>query len=521
MSINKIKIHNLKRFDNLEVKCNEKINLLIGDNEAGKSTILQAIDIVLSGSRHKVENIGLENIFNRDVIDDFLASNKNIENLPILSIELYLTEQHNQDLNGKNNSDELICDGLQMICEPDDELSREISDILEQVDDNFPFEYYTIKFYTFSGEPYTGYKRYIKHLIIDSSQINNEYATREYIKAVYSSFLLGTEKNKHYNEYRKHKEAYRETVLSDINNRLGNNNFTVQTNSKSNLETDLTISDENGVTIDNRGKGQQCFIKTEFALNIKDRGRELDVVLLEEPENHLSHINMKKLVNMISKSHDKQIFITTHNSLISTRLDLRKSILLNSNASISILLENLPEQTAKFFIKAPDNNILEYILSEKVILVEGDAEFILMEALYKKIMGEELENSGIHIISVGGTSFKRYLDIAKLLKIKTAVIRDNDADYEQNVTSRYNDYIEEHIKIFSDEDNKKSTFEICFYEDNKEICDSLFGEGRRTLSVQDYMLQNKADVAFELLDKKAEELHTPEYIREAISWIKE
>ena len=35
------------------------------------------------------------------------------------------------------------------------------------------------------------------------------------------------------------------------------------------------------------------------------------------------------------------------------------------------------------FIKAPDNNILEFILSKKVILVEGDAEYILAEALFK------------------------------------------------------------------------------------------------------------------------------------------
>jgi len=35
------------------------------------------------------------------------------------------------------------------------------------------------------------------------------------------------------------------------------------------------------------------------------------------------------------------------------------------------------------------------------------------------------------------------------------------------------------------------------------------------------MLKEKADVAFELLDKKAEELNTPEYIKEAILWIKE
>jgi hypothetical protein len=35
------------------------------------------------------------------------------------------------------------------------------------------------------------------------------------------------------------------------------------------------------------------------------------------------------------------------------------------------------------------------------------------------------------------------------------------------------------------------------------------------------MLKNKADVAFELLDKKATEINVPEYIKEAIKWIKE
>lgn len=41
------------------------------------------------------------------------------------------------------------------------------------------------------------------------------------------------------------------------------------------------------------------------------------------------------------------------------------------------------------------------------------------------------------------------------------------------------------------------------------------------MSVQDYMLGNKADVAFELLDKKEAELVVPAYINEAIKWIKE
>ncbi len=54
-TITKIKIKNFKKFTDFSVEFDDSINLLIGDNESGKSTILSAIDIVLSGSRSKVE----------------------------------------------------------------------------------------------------------------------------------------------------------------------------------------------------------------------------------------------------------------------------------------------------------------------------------------------------------------------------------------------------------------------------------------------------------------------------------
>ena len=271
------------------------------------------------------------------------------------------------------------------------------------------------------------------------------------------------------------------------------------------------------MNMENKGKGKQCFIKAEFALNKKDS--DLDVVLIEEPENHLSHINMKKLIQSIGETGNKQLFIATHNNLISSRLDLRKSILLNSNSTKPVLLSSLSESTAKFFIKAPDNNILEFILSKKVILVEGDAEFILIDAFFQKTSKKKTEKLDVHIISIGGTSFKRYLDIAKLLEIKTAVIRDNDHNYQVNCIDNYSEYSFPYIKIFSDENNDRHTFEVALYQDNKIICDELFEKGRKSLSVQDYMLQNKADVAFELLDKKTDEVNPPKYIKEAIQWI--
>lgn len=174
-------------------------------------------------------------------------------------------------------------------------------------------------------------------------------------------------------------------------------------------------------------------------------------------------------------------------------------------------------------MKAPDNNLLQFILSNKVMLVEGDAEFILMEALYKNTQGKNLATSGIGVISVDGKCFKRYLEVAKILNIKTVVITDNDKDYENNISKNYEEYIEgcPNIKIFSDSNNERNTFEVCIYKDNKDKLDELF-EGRpRTKTIQEYMLDNKAEVAFEILCKIADELIVPDYIKNAIEWIDE
>ena len=166
-----------------------------------------------------------------------------------------------------------------MICEPRDELSKEITEILKQGSNNFPFEYYSIAFYKFGGNPYLGFKKFFKHLLIDNTLINNEYATSVYIKTLYNSNVTAGEKNKHQNEYRKFKNDYKDSVLCELNNKTKNYKFSIKNDRKSNLETDLTITEDN-IEIQNKGKGRQCFVKTEFALQKSQN--ELDFVLPSE-----------------------------------------------------------------------------------------------------------------------------------------------------------------------------------------------------------------------------------------------
>lgn len=84
---------------------------------------------------------------------------------------------------------------------------------------------------------------------------------------------------------------------------------------------------EDSIALNNRGTGEQVLIKTDFAL--EKAGENIDVILFEEPENHLSHTNLKKLISNIENKQTGQIFVTTHSSLISTGLDLFNLIILS------------------------------------------------------------------------------------------------------------------------------------------------------------------------------------------------
>lgn len=520
--ITKIKLENFKRFRSLSVPLYKDLNVIVGENESGKSTILSAVNYVLGGNIKKIETIGIDRLINTQAVKEFLSSKKNYKDLPRLSVELYLNEQNNIDLNGKNNSDDIECDGLKMECVPNDELGQEIKEILEQGEDNFPFEYYTVKFSTFQGGGFSGYKKYIRHILIDNTLVSNEYAAREYISDMYGAYVVGAEKQKHQNEYRKAKESVKDNILRDLNARTEKYSFALKHDSKANLMTDLTLVQED-IGIESKGKGTQCFIKTEFVLKKANAGNSngIDIALIEEPENHLSHINMKRLIKKIAASNDKQLIIATHSNLVSARLDLRKTILLHSSSDAPALMQELTKKTAEFFMKAPDHRVLDFVLSKKAVLVEGDAEFILMEEFFKNVAGSELENFDVHVLSVDGMGFKRYLEIAKLLNIKTAVIRDNDGDYKSNCVDNYTDYVTDDIKVFSDQNEDRSTLEICLYEDNKDFCEDLFAAGRTTLTVEDYMLKNKTEAAFNILDKMSEEFSVPQYMKDAIEWIKD
>jgi len=407
-----------------------------------------------------------------------------------------------------------------MLVTPNSELETELKEDLETSEGVFPYDFYKVEFLTFGNVHYSSYRKFLRHLVIDNSTDRFDYATGGFVKDAYQLHVSDVkDRARLESSYRLHKSTYEGASLKSINDTLEKAEgytFGIRSGIKSNLETDLTIYRDK-ISIESFGLGERVFIKTKFALNNKKSKHDPDVVLIEEPENHLSHNRMHELIDLIKSSQDAQIFISTHSNMISSRLDLRNCVFIRKTTKKPVSLKSLTADTAAFFQKAPSVSILDFLLADRVILVEGAAEYILFRKLYSDVFTKYPEDDGVYIASIGGLSFKRYMEIGKLLGIRTAVVRDNDKDPQKNCIDNYSNYIDSMIKVFYDPDAKNYTFEKCIYEQNKSVCDTVFSTHGDKLS---YMLSSKAEAAF-LLSELKDKLVAPEYVQEAFEWIKE
>ena len=525
--ISRIILQNFKRYKRVDFICNSDINIFVGENGAGKSTLLYAIGLVLSGSHSLIERSSLANIFNQEAILEFMST-KDIKQLPEVIIEIFFDEinteiSSNFNLEGKHNSQNIKAFGLSLKITPNQDYITEMNSVLN--DSNwtvFPFEFYRVEFLTFSGKSYSSYNKPYKfiHSIVNTSLIDTQQEIQKRIHEVYLDNISAENRAKVNHQYRINSLNFLHTLRKDELLKENGSEFQLHFDESENSFRDSISAVKNGVDVKNLGQGEKVLLGVENAYShLKET---VKILLIEEPENHLSFQNLQKLVNMLSSNTGVQVFIGTHSNMIASRLGVDNLHFLD-NGQIS-KLEGLNRDTIRFFQKSTNQNLLNFSLGKKIILVEGNAEYILMEKFFEMIHSKKPEDFNVSIISVDGLSFERYLEIAAcFVDKKVVVITDNDSDYAGNVQSKYSSYQQfQNIKVSSDLDNDNQTFEICIYKNNKALLDS--SGLTKSKDLQGYMLREKAEFALRLLehletDNISKKFIIPNYIKEAIEWI--
>lgn len=516
-------IKGFKKFDKITVQFNEHMNILVGENEAGKSTILEAIKIVLNQMYKNTDKSILKDLFNKTQIDIFNA-NPSMETLPKIEIELDLIldpiEKNTEYFFGENNRNTEATFGIKFECSFNEEIGGNLVDIINSGE--IPYEYYNLSWKTYSQQQYYLIKRPLNFISIDTSENDTNSSFNYFNKSLFYSRYNEEERIASKNKFRnKLNEMFSSIDLADIDEhrKFGINDKKVI------LESVLSVY-EDSIALENKGSGMSSLIKTQIAL-IKSKNSP-DVILIEEPENHLCHTALLKMLSEIEKRQsDSQIIITTHNNLITSRLNLKNVIWITNNDAKS--LKDISEDDADFFMKADNNNFLQILLSEKVILVEGATEFLLLPKIYQQITGRTIENDEINIISCNGISYFRYLNVVNDANKKIVVLTDNDNKNTkiEESTNYNNEHQKQHIFLDSNTDNW--TWEKCFYALNQQTLDSLIEiqeNANYLFHEKDYgkvlgkMLNNKVDTAYTMLNSGID-FEIPQYIQDAIKWLNE
>lgn len=538
----------------LTVDVTRQLSILVGDNGVGKSTILEAIHLALTGMYRgePIRRALSQSLFNNDDVAAFIAavSTGDFSKLPIIKIEVFLCGGDGHDaeyLSGGVNSEKQKYCGFTFSIVFDEDYRVELESLPETSLKSLPIEYYEPKWMTFGDAPITPRKIPVRSVMINPAgdwqgSRSDERATRVLLDGLNEKHQMALAQEA--------RIAFDNWSAKDALKRANGSLPTIGIEGVGNIDitTDHGTTDSwkrnvivrlDSVPYGHIGAGSQSMMQTGIALG-KERPEKTTLLLFEEPENHISHTNLSKLIRLIDDGADgRKVIVTTHSSYVANVLGLENLQIVggDSHQPYCTPLAELTQETLRFFKKLPGYDTLRLVLSRAAILVEGPSDELIVQLAYMETHNNRLPiEDGIDVISVG-SGFLRFLELAKPIKKRVLVLTDNDGDtaaldkkYAEYASIDYirlgyvRDEYEPEDPTGVDPDNKLNwnTLEAELLRKNGfESLVSIFGrEDDCKARLLKYMEGNKTDAALKLFDAGTRVL-IPDYISDGIGWLDE
>ena len=167
----------------------------------------------------------------------------------------------------------------------------------------------------------------------------------------------------------------------------------------------------------------------------KEKSNQSTFLLIEEPEEHIHAQRQLRLIQTLQATtlKNQQIILTTHSPLLASAVSLDNLIvMMNSNAfSMRKDSTKLDEEDYQYLERYLDATKANLFFARGVIIVEGPSEEMLLPTI-ATLIGKDLTEHGISIVNVRGVGLRRYAKIfqrqdeTKLLDIPVACITDRD-----------------------------------------------------------------------------------------------
>lgn len=534
MIIDKLLIKNYKIYKDINIHLNEDVNIFVGENDSGKTTILEALSMVLTG---KLNGSAILTRLNPDWFNytvrkkykDSLDTHTPSE-LPIIIIEAYFGKLNENDLQlknfeGSNNTLRESAIGVKVEIKFNDEYSDTYKQLLnEKRVGDIPVELYKVEFRSFANPDYYINSTTKKVAFIDATKKDYGTVLNRFVSTSISEYLTDKEKTNLRIAYRGNRREFTESeAVNSLNSKIQSEyNFrnkvlsvNLRENEIDSWKNEMSLSlDE--IPFENTGFGTQNIVKAEMFLQ---QNSDVDVLIIEEPENNLSFTNMSILISKLSENQNKQLFISTHSSFVANRLGLNHLYLVANEDTKPF--KDLSKDTYEYFLKLPGYNTLRLLLANNIILVEGPADELIVQRAYLDAYEKLPIQDGIDVMAVGGVAFKRYCELAKLINKNITVVTDNDGNIE-SLKKGYKEYADI-LTLCYEENETLNTLEPSVLFTNKAYFENLKkiiykGTDIKTKTYEtlcDFMEKNKTQWSMRVFQSE-KKINYPKYINKAI-----
>lgn len=186
---------------------------------------------------------------------------------------------------------------------------------------------------------------------------------------------------------------------------------------------ELVLTDDQSIGREPYGLGSNnlLFMACELLLLGKeDEG--LPLLLVEEPEAHLHpqrQLRLMEFLDKVSKSTGQdqnarpvQTIVTTHSPNLASKVPIENIVLMHGKKAFSLAPTKtmLDRSDYRFLTRFLDTTKANLFFAKGLLIVEGHAEAILIPTI-AKLIDMDLTNHGVSIVNVGSTGLRRYARI--------------------------------------------------------------------------------------------------------------
>lgn len=516
MYIQKVTIRNYRNFNDFSMKFRKGLNVIIGSNNSGKTGLLYAIRLLSDPSSISVHDFNKNNLLEyatkylddpprieieyeirHEISEDDTEDESIIKLVPFLGMKE--VEQSRQE-DGENAIYSLVA-VVKLVFSLQ---TKALADYQKAIKDIKTTEEYLSLLETFINRYEWSYTNGASDTPADKKDAIGIFDIR-FIEAERTSENVSKETKREIEAFTKDQDniqAIRELrqklsddlkvilkpALEKMSDLFENeqNEIGLQQGNVSifqNLRPDVRVSDayvtdvkdtkgDFVVPLAYNGLGYNNLINIYMLIKITEirKGKDFRILCLEEPEAHLHPAMQYKLFKFLRNLDEEnklnqQIFVTTHSSNISAVAGIDNMFMLDycrlddgSECCQQSLEEHFTdkENAKKHLTKFLDVTRSDMLFADKVILVEGIAEKLLLPLFMEKC-NCSYEDAHISIVEIGGKHFEHFIELfnGNAVNKKVLCITDNDFPWiEDNILKSIADYTQyegaRHIKELND-----------------------------------------------------------------------